>query len=110
MYILSHYKGIEKSTFIKATSVYEINQDDILSLLEKHQVILVDENGLLHLNSKGFFEMTIWDLLLLTEPWVAKRSDREDKRMRIDEVEEMAKSKKLFEQYMSYHGQPESCE
>ncbi|MCD8101330.1 MAG: hypothetical protein LUE26_01945 [Alistipes sp.] len=61
-------KGIDKGAFLSETAFYNTDTLSILHLLEKNDIIF-EREGLLHLHRR-FFSMTMWDLLLLSEPWL----------------------------------------
>ncbi|MCD7969948.1 MAG: hypothetical protein LUF87_06300 [Alistipes sp.] len=62
-------KGIDRDVFLFETAFYNTDTPYIITLLEKNSIVL-ERAGLLHINRRKFFSMTMWDLLLLTEPWL----------------------------------------
>ncbi|MCC8036074.1 MAG: hypothetical protein LIO77_09130 [Rikenellaceae bacterium] len=69
LYIGNGCKGINRDAFVSDTAFYRTDTQSVLYLLENHQIIF-RRDGLLHLNCRKFFHMTMWDLLLLAEPWL----------------------------------------
>jgi len=75
LYIQEKGKGLERQRCIALTSGYTVTSSDILSFLEEHS-LLEDRKGLLHLNCDLFFSLSLWDLLILAEPWLMQETPR----------------------------------
>gem|GEM_PF-6757229 len=69
MYVLRGNQGISKEEFLVETCLCPTGLSAVLSTLMKYSIIL-RRKGLLHLNRKLFYNLTLWDLLLICEPWL----------------------------------------
>lgn len=69
MYVKRECRGIKYEDFINETRNYKTDTNNILCLLKKYELIN-ERDGFLHLNRRKFFSLTMWDLLLLVEPWL----------------------------------------
>jgi len=103
MYVLSDCEGIGRKGFLKETTFAEADGYDILCLLEQHGII-GEHEGLLHLERAVFYRLSLWDLLLICEPWMAQPPCQEDagdgtKREEYQKLREFARRENVSRSY-----------
>lgn len=94
MYTVSGEKGIERNRFIAGLPLREVDASPLLSLLETNNII-VGRGGKLHLGQEVFYSMTVWDLLIIAEPWLAQGALSANRGRDYMEMERFGRSQKL---------------
>ncbi|MCD8032383.1 MAG: hypothetical protein LUF85_16560 [Bacteroides sp.] len=75
MYVQGGGSGLERQQCMALAKGHTMHSSDILSFLEDH-LLLEDRQGLLHLNCDLFFSLSLWQLLILAEPWLLQETPR----------------------------------
>jgi len=67
------YAGVKKTEYLAQTQLISPDTESVISLLTSNGII--DERvDLLFLNKNKFFQLSIWDLLVICEPWLQQGS------------------------------------
>ncbi len=74
LYILNGRRGIDPKSFMNQNRSYRSDTEEVLRLLRRAEII-TERNGLFHLDTSKFYGMSVWDLLVLAEPWVETGDD-----------------------------------
>ncbi|MCC8019570.1 MAG: hypothetical protein LIO85_07355 [Rikenellaceae bacterium] len=68
LYILCGGRGLHPDAVVAEPAAHRPDRSAV-ELLQRHG-LLTEREGLLYLNRSMFYSLTVWDLLLIAEPWL----------------------------------------
>ncbi len=91
-------EGIEPGSFISEIGSVIPGAHESIAFLLEHKLIVKKSDGLLYLNKWRFYSMSVWDLLLMAEPWLEQTPPTESERKH-EEFKSLCRSEKLHDSY-----------
>jgi len=71
IYVCGNGRSIGKEELLREGICCDAGDEETLHLLTTHHLLVECEGGFL-LNESLFFRMTLWDLLVICEPWLSR--------------------------------------
>ncbi|MCD8103156.1 MAG: hypothetical protein LUE26_11415 [Alistipes sp.] len=93
IYVHDGSKGIAPETFSSASNYFKTNSS-AFSLL-KDNGILYQRDERLHLDRRRFYTMTVWDLLVIAEPWLEDKPELPEAVVRCDMLRNLGLAENL---------------
>lgn len=101
-YVAGHQKGLQRKHIGEKGELNISQAEKCVSLLLENGVISATADGSLHLHDK-FYSMTMWDLLLICEPWMERLCEMNyevHEKAEYDRFLDFMRSELLYQTYM----------